>query len=887
MPKHVSVPSRSLPVLFTVLCGFAVPAAAATDARLSESYGKLPLHFEANQGQTHPDVRFLSRGPGYSLYLTAGEAVLVLAQPEPAAKREGPGKPDQLSEHAQVKSVALRMALVGAAPAPRVSGMDEQPGKANYFIGKDPAKWRTNVPTYAKVHYREVYPGIDLVYYGNQRQLEYDFVVAPGANPKKIVLGFEGADKLEIDAEGDLVLHAAGGDIRLKKPVIYQEIDGVRQEIAGGYAREGANRVGFKVAAYDRSRPLVIDPVLAYSTYLGGTQIEWAAGIAVDATGSAYVTGWTRSADFPTANPIQPAYGGGFNVGVYDAFVAKLNADGSALVYSTYLGGGNADYGSGIAVDAAGNAYVTGETYSVNFPTANPVQATLRGLVDAFITKLNPDGSALVYSTYLGGSGSDGASGGDLCIALDIAGNAYVTGFTTSADFPTVNPIQATHGGPLSCERDLNGVEFCRRGFDAFLAKLNADGSALVYATYLGGSGGEWGEGIAVDAAGSAYLTGNTNSVNFPTANPVQATLRGSRDTFGGGTDIFVAKVNPDGSALVYSTYLGGSNNEWQPRVAVDVAGYTYVTGYTQSTDFPTVNAIQQAFGGGWSDAFVAKLNAAGSALVYSTYLGGNNGESSLGIAVDGSGNAYVAGNTSSTNFPTAQPIQAALNGPSDAFITKLNADGSALVRSTYLGGSGSETAFGIALDVAGSVYVMGVTDSTDFPTVNPIQATRAGGLQGDGVSQDRDVFVAKIVDIVPITARSEQPGTTRSEESAATYIVSWTRYGAETGTFSGGTVVASEVSGSTAMFSFTGTALNWIGVKCNVCGIAAVSIDGGAATTVDTAGPGVPGSLTSEPVFSASGLAPDASHTMTITVTGTTSSGGAHIAVDAFDVTR
>src|SRR6267378_1512436 len=345
---------RRVFALIPFIVGFACTAAAAADARVNETYGKLQLHFEANRGQTHKDVRFLSRGPGYSLYLTSGEAVLMLTRPNPDEKKRDVRSRRERGAQTPVKSVALRMSLVGAAPEPVVSGLEEQPGTANYFIGKDPAKWLTKVPTYARVHYRDVYPGIDLVYYGNQRQLEYDFVVAPGADPKKIVLGFKGVDKLQIDARGELVLHAAGGDIRQHKPVIYQNIDGSRREIAGGYVRKGANRAGFQVAAYDRSQPLVIDPVLAYSTYLGGSGfngsgLDLGVGIAVDVDGNAYVVGWTNSSNFPaTAGAFQTTFGGGTS---FDTFVTKLNPTGSALVYSTYLGGTGEDDGSGISVD--------------------------------------------------------------------------------------------------------------------------------------------------------------------------------------------------------------------------------------------------------------------------------------------------------------------------------------------------------------------------------------------------------------------------------------------------------------------------------------------------------------------------------------------------------
>src|SRR5688572_27814964 len=483
MLQHASIHS-----FLGLLIGFAISGGAFADVRVSESYGKLPLHFEANHGQAHEDVRFLSRGPGYSLYLTAGEAVLVLTPSNKDAKRKQHDAQAQPEAKAPVKSAVLRMGLVGAARKPLVSGIEDLPGKANYFIGNDPAKWRTNVPLYGKVHYREVYPGIDLVYYGNQRSLEYDFVVAPGADPKKILLAFSGADNIEIDAQGDLVLGAAGGTVRQKKPVIYQDIDGLRTEIEGGYVRNGAKRVGFKVAAYDRSRPLIIDPVLSYSTYLGGSGNDDGRGIAVDGAGSAYVTGNTTSTNFP----VTP---GAFNPnlsGFSAAFVTKFDPSGSVLVYSTFLGGSGSNETSGIAVDADGNAYVTGGTSSADFPTTSGAfQTSRRGPSDAFLTKLNPTGSVLVYSTYLGGSNEEPTTGR---IAVDAAGNAYVTGGTWSPDFPTT----------------AGAFDTRFKGADAFVTKLDPSGSQLVYSTYFGASGNDEGIGIAVDAAGSAYVTGVT-----------------------------------------------------------------------------------------------------------------------------------------------------------------------------------------------------------------------------------------------------------------------------------------------------------------------------------------------------------------------------------------
>jgi hypothetical protein len=730
MLQHTSIPFLA----FTFLAGFALPAAAVADARVSESYGKLPLQFEANRGQTDKDVHFLSRGAGYSFYLTADEAVLVLAKPSADAKRDSRSTRARPGAKAQEKSVALRMSLLGAARKPLVSGLDELPGKANYFIGKDRSKWRTNVPTYARVHYREVYPGIDLVYYGNQRQLEYDFVVAPGADPRKIVLGFKGADKLDIDAQGDLVLHAAGEDIRQHKPIIYQEIGGVRHEIAGGYVRKGANRVGFQVAAYDTRQPLVIDPVvLSYSTYLGGNGGDLGAAIAVDAGGNAYVTGNTTSTDFPTtAGAFQVSFGGGING---DAFVTKLNSTGTALVYSTYLGGIDYDYGSGIAVDTEGNAYVTGYTRSNNFPiTAGAFQtmfADPAGSGNVFVTKINPTGTALVYSTYLGGSADELSGGAGNGIALDSSGSAYVTGSTRSADFPTTaGAFQSVHSGAFD---------------NPFVTKLDPTGSTLIYSTFLGEGTGH---GIAVDSNGSAYVTGNVQGPFPTTSGAVQRTSGG----------VFVTKLDPTGTTLIYSTLLGGGR-EGGEAIAVDAEGNAYVTGYTYSANFPTTpGAFQPIFGDAFDppnrfgpdpDAFVTKLNPAGSALVYSTYLGGSGTEFGRGIAVDASGNAYVTGSTDSVNFPTTPgAFQPTLGGTYDAFVTKLHSTGAVLVYSTYLGGVDADSGQGIALDANANAYVAGSTASKDFPiTAGAFQPVFSDALNRFPVP---DAFVAKIVDLVP-----------------------------------------------------------------------------------------------------------------------------------------
>ena len=490
-----------------------------------------------------------------------------------------------------------------------------------------------------------------------------------------------------------------------------------RALIEAHYVLTASNQVRFAVDPYDHTQPLVIDPVLFYSTNLGGSLVDVGRGIAVDSSGSAYVTGETSSTDFPTSNALQANLHGMFN-----CFAAKLNAEGSALVYSTYLGGSNTDSCLGIAVDSSSNAYVTGETGSKDFPTVNPFQATnkaataISGESTAFVAKLNSTGSALVYSTFLGGSTQDYGYG----IAVDSSGSAYVTGWTLSTDFPTAHPFQATCNG---CIQE-NG--------DAFVTKLNPAGTALVYSTFLGGSSGGLGSGIAVDSSGDAYVTGSTSSTDFPTVNPLQATKHAVDGT------AFVAKLNAAGSALLYSTYLGGSLTDNGASIAVDSFGNALVTGSTQSTDFPTMNPLQASLSG-IGDAFVTKLNATGSALVYSTYLGGSQAaapgisisSAATSIAVDPSGNAYVTGETDATDFPTVNPIQSTCRacsaGSGNAFVAELSSAGSALVYSTYLGGSFFDYGYGIAVDSSGNAYVTGENDATDFPAASPIQASPGG----------------------------------------------------------------------------------------------------------------------------------------------------------------
>ncbi|MBI1761339.1 MAG: SBBP repeat-containing protein [Acidobacteria bacterium] len=648
--------------------------------RAKQAYGQLPMTFERNEGQSDKTVKYLARGHGYQVFLTEDKATLRLAQ-------------------ANGDAAALRFSFGSGTGTP--VGLNELPTKSNYILGNDPQAWRANISNFARVEYRALQPGVDLAFYGTQRALEYDFIVAPGADPAELTITIEGADKLELATNGDLLLRVGDAVVTQRAPVSRQR----QRQVHSRYLLKGGNQIGFAVEGYDRAQSLVIDPVIDYSTFLGGIGSDEGFAIAVDNAGNAYLTGTTYSNNFNTFAPLQTLNRGG----KYDAFVTKLNAAGNAIVYSTYLGGSAEDSGQGIAVDSLGNAYIAGITNSPDFTTRNAFQPALNGQAnDAFITKLNSDGTAIIYSSYLGGSNIDQA----FAIALDAGNNAYLAGSTASTDFNTRSPLQPANRG----------------GADAFIAKVNASGSALVYSTYLGGSGLDEARGVAVDAAGNAYLTGSTASNDFNVLNAIQANNRGQQDAF-------VAKLNVNGSALIYSTYLGGAELDAAYDVAVDVNGNAYVTGNTFSTDFRTVDPFQ-ANNRGSSDAFISKFNDNGSVLLFSTYLGGTQGDFGRAIGLGVNNEILVAGRTSSTDFNNVNAVQDSNRGNLDAFVSKFNAQGSALLYSTYLGGAQDDFAFGLAVDNAGNAYITGDTRSTDFNTRNPVQAANRGGL---------DAFVSKL----------------------------------------------------------------------------------------------------------------------------------------------
>jgi len=682
------------------------------------------MSFEANQGQTDSEVQFLARGRGYALFLTSTQAVLSLRDAGRGFEPDSTVAGSRPRKHPRMKACAtevLRMDLRGANPLPVVEGVDRLPGILNYFFGAHPQQWHTGIQTYGKIAYHQVYPGIDLVYYGREGQLEFDFVIQPGALPEAIRLHFDGADELEIDPAGGLVVWLDGQAVRWPKPLIYQFVQGARKEIAGDYVLHENQELGFQLIAYDPQTPLVIDPVLVYSTYLGGSDFDAAEALAIDGSSNLYLTGETVSPNFPRDGT---SHG---SAGSYDAFVTKLNADGTAPVYSTYLGGSGDDFGQGIAVDTAGNAYVTGMTDSSNFPPVNASQPSIGSafVPDAFVVKLGTTGS-LVYSTYFGGPGTESGN----AIAVDGSGNAYVTGETGSGpQFPKQSPFQNNAGG----------------GLDAFVAKFTPSGS-VAYASWLGGRDDDRATAISVDASGNVYICGEVFSLDgltssFPVVNALQPSYGGY------DSDGFVAKINSSGSTVVFATFLGGEDNDSAFGITVDTNNNVYVTGSTRSTTFPvTRNAQQSVISGGGdfytTDAFVTKIQSNGTSLVYSTYLGGTEDDSGASVAVDNDGAIYLAGATLSDDFPiTIGADQFEMGNGSSAFVSKINpaAPGpSGLIYSSYFGGSDSSEGTHITVDGNDNFYVCGFCDSTNLLTTAGVAQPNFGG----GFD---DAFVAKL----------------------------------------------------------------------------------------------------------------------------------------------
>lgn len=716
---------------------------ALATGRRSAAFGNLPLTFEWNAGQANRSIDFISKGSGYTL-LTSPDTAVVSACNARTRGRESHAK--------KCSPQAIHVRFLGANQHASAVGEKELPGKSNYFIGSDRSRWLVDVPHFEQVRYRDTYPGIDLVYFGNRQRLEYDFVIRPYADPSVIAFTLDGgrnpASSVRVLKHGDLEMQAPSGTVYVQAPVAYQLKGGKQEVISVRYSKQSRNRIAFDLGPYDRTRELIIDPVLSYSSFLGGSSDDFGYAIAVDSAGNIYVAGGTTSADFPlSSGALQSTYGGAdSNIqGVTgDVFVSKLDPTGKTLLYSTYVGGSADDNAYGIAVDSAGNAYLTGATDSPDFPvTQGALQTSFGGGPDdVFIFKLNATGSALVYSTYLGTSlGGERGFG----IAIDAAGDAYVTG-DAAPDFPVTTG--SYHGG-------VN---------DAEVTELNPTGSGVVFSTFFGGNGLDEAFGIAVDGAGNISITGGTTSTDLPvTANAVQAHIASTRDAF-------VAQFNKTGT-LTYCSYLGGSADELGSSlgaIAVDLSGRIYVTGSTASADYPTTpGAFQTTYGGGGSDVFVTAIDPSKSnSLVYSTLLGGGGdddaGEFARGIAVDSAGNALITGSTNSVNFPTLQAAQSSLAGGRDVFIAKLNSAGSALIYSTYLGGAGDDFGAGVAVDQVGNAYVTGQTASNNLPMASALQGTLNGPT---------DAFIAKLSADFGLSSSPSSAST--SAGASTTYTIS------------------------------------------------------------------------------------------------------------------
>lgn len=636
-------------------------------------YGRLPLSFEPNRGQAQAGVAYLARGAGYLLTLEpAGSHILLRSKTRSA-------------------SVATR--LVGAK-AGRLEPSGLLPGRSGYFRGADRSRWIANLPNYSQVRSAGVYPGIDLVYYGNQSQLEYDFIVKPGADPAAIRMRFDGVTSLRADGEGNLVLSTPAGEIVQRKPVIYQTVAGERRAVAGRFVLKGRKTVAFELAAYDRARSLTIDPVLVYNSFLGGADHDEGHAVAADIAGNLYLTGVTYS----TAQ------------GDADVFIRKISPDGSAFLYNADIGGSSDDIGNGIAVDPSGSVYVGGYSNSPDFPLVNAFQNGNAGDNNAFVLRLDPTGAALIFSTYIGGSNEDYGN----AIALDTQGNVYLTGGAGSTDFPT-------SAGAFQAQ--------LRGGFDCFVFKLDSLGNAI-FSTLIGGGSDDQAFGIGVDSQGNSYITGETASDSYPQLNPP---FQHSRH---GNVDAFVTELSADGSSLVYSTFAGGGGADSGAGIAVDPAGNAYVVGTTSSSDFPTTNgAYQTGYAGGASDIFVLGYSVNGRNLLFSTLLGSHGTDEGNAIALDSADNIYVTGDSNSDQFPiTAGAVQPNRRGGFDIVLAILGPNGNQLQYSTFLGGSGDDSGMGVTTDAFGNAYLTGLTSSFDYPATTQAAQSQPGGGDTDAI---------------------------------------------------------------------------------------------------------------------------------------------------------
>jgi hypothetical protein len=671
------------------------------------------LTFTENHGQWDEAVRFKGNAGGANMWFT--EKGMYFQSIRSIEKKEShPDEPFQLpngiiyQESDSFERLVIKASFVGANLNPAIFGSEPMAYRCNYFIGNDPSEWHLDVPNYRSIIVEEIYADIDIRYYSNnQGRLEYDFIVAPGADFAQIQVKYENVKSLSVNDDGDLVIETEWNTIRQLKPNVFQYDRGAKRSIDGRFNVLPDNTFTFQLESFHNPElALIIDPVLVYSTYLGGSGSDLAAGICVNSQGSVFVTGITPSLDFPTENPYDSSHSG-----QGDVFITKFASDGRSLIYSTFLGGSDSDEGYDICVDADNNVYVAGNTESSDFPTENAFDSSYNdiGGKDIFVAKLSPTGDSLIYSTFIGGSDYDELGLGGICI--DAGNNAYVTGHTLSTDFPIKNQFQTYQGA------DPYG--------DAFVTKLSDTGDSLIYSTYLGGTtNDDWGRGVFVDQNNNAYVSGLTRSSDFPIENPFQASNHG-------GWDCFISKLSTAGDSLIYSTYLGGSNHEGNYDICVDDSGNAFIAGSTKSPDFPTKNAYDDSYNDtGGDDIFITKMADSGDSLVYSTYLGTLDEDRVAGICVNDSGNVFITGLTRSSDFPTENAYDDSYNGFLDCIITKMSTSGDSLIYSTYLGGSSDDLGYCIAVDNFSNVYVVGETNSIDFPTRYPYDIDLSG--QGD-----------------------------------------------------------------------------------------------------------------------------------------------------------
>ncbi|MHB0998264.1 MAG: DUF7948 domain-containing protein [Armatimonadota bacterium] len=702
-------------------------AKGEVNARYAEAYGKLPLSFVENKGQLNKAVRYVINGPRASAFFTNTGVTFDLAEALPKKPRSPRSlDPVSLTAVKPVKHVALKMEFAGASSKCRVAGVDKLPGKVNIMKGSDSSKWKTDISTYKGIIYKDAWKGIDVSYSGNKKQVKYDIIVNPGAKVSDIKLKYSGADKIWLDAKGDLHIKTAMTSFTETVPGIHQTKSGRQAALKGGYVLLDNQTVGFKVQGANPRLPIVIDPAsdLVYSTFLGGVENDKGSNIAVDSSGCAYVTGHTFNGGFPTT--LGAFDGSLYNYGE-DFYITKLNSTGSGLVYSTVIGGLNDDCGVDITVDLYGRAYVTGTTESEDFPTTQTAfdRSYCGGETDVFVVCLNSSGSFLEYSTFLGGDYIDTGLG----IAIDSSGCAYIAGRTLSLNFPSTP-------GAFNSSRNRLYIQF-----DGFITKLNASGSELVYSTIIGGDlTADGAFDIAVDSSGCAYVIGQIDMYDYSKIDlfDFPITPNAFDTSYNGQFDLFVTKLNSAGSGLEYSTLLGGNKMDYATGITIDSSGCAYVIGYTDSIDFPTTSEAYDRSHNGSSDAFITKLNSQGSRLEYSTFLGGMNYDYGYCIAADSSGYVYVTGNTGSSDFPvTTDAFDISYNN-GEAFITKIDPIGSRLEYSTFFGGIYNDEGYGIALDSVGCGYVTGYTKSHDFPmTPDTFDASYNGG--------EADAFIAKL----------------------------------------------------------------------------------------------------------------------------------------------